>query len=120
MSYLDYDSNVRDFYSKLCEYIESPDEKHDYDSTVETNFTPDIQEEYYNNNIIPYSEDHYMFYISLRFNHHTKHTRRFKKIYLSMNPQLRIYKEEFKCHRFNYDVFEEEYNKLKCDICCLK
>ena len=38
-----------------------------------------------------------------------------------MNPHLRIYKEEFKFHRFNYDIFEEEYDKLKCyNISCLK
>jgi hypothetical protein len=94
-------------------------------TTVEECFTPDMQEEYSNNNItddlMPYSEDHYMFYISLRFNHHTKHMRRFKNIYLKMNPHLTIYKEEFKCHRFHYDIFEEEYNKLKCcNISCLK
>ena len=40
-----------------------------------------------------------------------------------MNPHLRIYKEEFKCDRFNYDIFKEEYDKLKlkcCNISCLK
>ena len=51
MNYLDDIENVRHFYSKLCEYIESPHEKQHYDITVETNFTPYMQEEYYNNNI---------------------------------------------------------------------
>lgn len=123
MNYLDDIEHVRHFYSTLCEYLESPYEIEYYNITMEnacikndfTQYTT-TTEDY----LLPYSEDHYIFYVSLRFSHHNKNMRKFKKIYLSMNPHLMIYKEEFKCHRFNCIIFEEEYEKHKSNISYLK
>ena len=107
MNYLDDIDNVRDFYLKLCEYLETPYEKEYYDIMTSNIYILD-------------REAHYMLYISLRFWHRNKNMRKFKKIYMSMNPHLMIYREEFKKLKFSYSVFKEEYDKFHANMYCLK
>lgn len=98
MSYFQDEPNVRDFYSKFCEYLETDTEQEDFNR-------------YMTHRYIPYSHTSYLIYVYIRFTQFDNFTK-FKTLYLTMNPHLIIYEEEFKKHKFNYDIFRKEIEEF--------
>lgn len=106
MKYLDDIENVRNFYIKFCEYLETEEEKEAFiKHTTESH--------------IPPSQISYLIYVYIRFTQ-SDNFKKFKDLYLTINPDLILYKEEFKYHRFNCNIFREEFEEFNNSISCLK
>lgn len=106
MNYLEDETNVRDFYIKFCEYLES--------ETEQDEFNRYMAERY-----IPYSQTSYLIYVYIRFTQFDNFPK-FKKIYLSMNPDLIIYENEFKTHRFHFNIFRKHFEDFNNNVYSLK
>lgn len=106
MSYID-ESNLRDFYIKFCEYLETETEQNEFNR-------------YMSQRYMPYSQTSYLIYVYIRFTQFDNFPK-FKRLYLEMNPDLIIYENEFNNHRFNFDIFREEFEEFNNhNVSCLK
>ena len=110
MNYLDNIENLRDFYIKFCEYLETETEKNAFNRHITESY---IQ--------YPYSPNihSYLIYVYIRFTQFDNFPK-FKRLYLTMNPALIIYENEFKKHKFNYDIFRREFEEFNNTISYLK
>ena len=107
MSYLDDESNVRDFYIKFCEYLESETEHNEFNI-------------YMTQRYMPYSQTSYLIYVYIRFTQFDNFPK-FKRLYLEMNPDLIIYENEFNKHTFNFEIFREQFEEFNNhNVYCLK
>lgn len=106
MSYLD-ESNLRDFYIKFCEYLETETEQNEFNR-------------YMNQRYMPYSQTSYLIYVYIRFTQFDNF-QKFKRLYLEMNPDLIIYENEFNKQIFNFEIFREEFEEFNNhNVYCLK
>ena len=106
MNYLDNIENIRDIYIKFCEYLDSEPERDAFDKYITERY-------------IQKTPTRYLIYIYVQFTQSNNFTN-FKNIYLAMNPDLMIYEEEFKNHRFNFNMFREEFEEINNNILVLK
>jgi hypothetical protein len=112
MNYLDNIENVRDFYSKFCEYIESHPEKDKFIKHIEYMCEPEPS--YNSSRIVKkiYSRTNYTILKNI--------FRSFIKSYLHDMPHLIVYEEEFNYHTYRYDIFKEEYDNFNSNNSYLK
>jgi hypothetical protein len=111
MSYLGDEPNVRDFYIKFCEYLETETEKNAFNRHITESY---IQ--------YPYSPNihSYLIYVYIRFTQFDNFPK-FKRLYLEMNPDLIIYENEINKHTFNFEIFREQFEEFNNHhVSCLK
>jgi hypothetical protein len=107
MSYLGDEPNVRDFYIKFCEYLESETEQNEFNRYMAQRY-------------MPYSQTSYLIYVYIRFTQFDNFPK-FKRLYLEMNPDLIIYENEINKHTFNFEIFREQFEEFNNHhVSCLK